>query len=359
MGNRYFASKTLTAICCTVWVLLGCAQQPSSLESPDTTPAFGSDTRLRETPGVPAGDTRLPHLRPDPDPTRGKQRGDFASSGAPVPVSSPATATSVNNPFANSGTASLRRGDLATGESQGASGIVLGEGDEIQFSMFGQSEMQTNALVSSRGTVSLPLIGDTQVGGLTPGRAEQKIADAYRAGGFFKNPQVNVTLETYRSQQISVLGEVNLPGRYPLDTETTVLDALALAEGVKPTGARKITIIRKSTGRSESIQVDLDRLVADAAGLTALTLAAGDIVYVPEAELFYIYGEVRRPDAYAIKPGITVMQALSLGGGLTDKGSNSRIEIQRKVPDGLRTIKPELSDRVEPDDVIYVKERFF
>ena len=241
----------------------------------------------------------------------------------------------------------------------GASSIVLGEGDVILFNMFGQEDMETTAFVSSQGSVSLPLIGDTQVGGLTPGQAEQKITDAYRSGGYFKNPQVNITLETYRSQQISVLGEVNVPGRYPLETRTTLLDALAQAEGVKQTGSRRVTIIRKTANGTERTQVDLDNLVSDNGDLDRFTLVAGDIVYVPEAQLFYIYGEVRRPDAYAIKPGMTLMQALSLGGGLTDKGSNSRIVIQRKDANGSRTLNPELNEPVRPDDVIYVKERFF
>jgi len=242
----------------------------------------------------------------------------------------------------------------------GGKGLVLGEGDVIAFNMFGQPDMATTTLVSPEGRVSLPLVGNVQVGGLTPSDAEGRITAAYREGGYFKDPQVNVTVEEYRSQQVSVLGAVNRPGRYPLKTQTTVLDALAQAEGVKPEGARTAILIRKREGEARRYRVDLDEMVSESGALESLTLQAGDVLYVPEAELFYIYGEVQRPDAYPLRPGMTVMQALSVGGGVTDKGSNSRIEIRRTGPDGeMQRIDPALTDRVREGDVIFVKERFF
>jgi polysaccharide export outer membrane protein len=81
---------------------------------------------------------------------------------------------------------------------------------------------------------------------------------------------------------------------------------------------------------------------------------------VPQAPLFYIYGQVQRPDAYAIQPGMTVIQAISTGGGLTDRGSNSRFTIHRKSQDGsVQTLDASPTTRVQADDVIFVKERFF
>lgn len=240
-----------------------------------------------------------------------------------------------------------------------ASAIVLGEGDVIEFRMFGQPEMTTTAYISGQGTVSLPLLQQVEVGGLTPGEVEVKVADAYRAGGYFNDPQVNINIAQYRSQQIAVLGEVDRAGRYPLETRTGVLDALAQAGGVTPRGSGTVTIIRQTEDGTRRFRLSLDRLVAKTGDLDGFKLVAGDTVFVPEAPLFYIYGEVRRPDAYAIRPGMMVMQAITMGGGLTERGSNSRIVIHREEDGATQSFAPELTDIIQPDDVIFVKERFF
>jgi polysaccharide export outer membrane protein len=81
---------------------------------------------------------------------------------------------------------------------------------------------------------------------------------------------------------------------------------------------------------------------------------------VPKAEHFYIYGEVKSPNMYPLKPDTTVMQALSLAGGLTDRGSDKRVEIRRRDEQGrMRPLPADLADVVKPDDILYVKERFF
>lgn len=240
-----------------------------------------------------------------------------------------------------------------------APSILLGEGDVLGFSMFNQPDLDSTVLVSADGSISLPLIDAVLIGGMTPAQAQSRVEAAYRRGDYFRNPQVNITVEENRSRQIAVLGEVNTPGRFPLQTHTTILDALALAEGITPNGSQRVIVIRKTQQGVQRSQVDLNTLVRQTGQATPFALTAGDTVYVPEAELFYIYGEVRRPDAYAVKPGMTVMQALALGGGLTERGSNSRIAIQRKTAEGSQTVEPKLSDAVRPDDVIYVKERFF
>ena len=260
-------------------------------------------------------------------------------------------------------TAPASNNAAASGANAGAvpdtTGMTLGGGDVIQFNMSGQPDMTTTSYVSGEGTISLPLIQRVNIGGLTPSQAESRIAEAYKAGGYFNNPQVNVTITQYRSQQISVLGAVNKPGRYLLDTRTGVLDALAEAGGATTKSSRTLIVIRRTADGTRRYRLPLYDVVAGSGDVDSFRLAAGDTVFVPEAPLFYIYGEVQRPDGYAIKPGMTVMQAISTGGGLTERGSNSRILIHRKENGETREIKPELSAVVEPGDVIYVKERFF
>lgn len=236
----------------------------------------------------------------------------------------------------------------------------LGAGDLVRVTVFGQPDLETSTVVSDVGSLTLPLVGEIQVGGLTTQQAEQLIASAYRGGGYLVDPQITLTVQELRSRQVSVLGQVQQPGRFPLSSRMTLLDALALAGGVSNTGGADIYLIRQVDGRPRKFEINIDKLLAAPGSGNRLELSAGDTIYVPEAPLFYIYGEVRRPDGYALKPGMTVMQAISVGGGLTDRGSDSRLRIRRRDGDGgTFTVRPKLSDPVQEGDVIYVKERLF
>jgi|GEM_PF-182016 len=235
----------------------------------------------------------------------------------------------------------------------------LGAGDSIRVTVFGQPDLTTETVVGDDGSVTLPLVNRIQLAGLSPQQAGDRIAMAYERGEFLKDPQVNVTIEALRSRQISVLGAVASPGRFPLQSSTSVLDALALAGGITSEGSRTVTLVRRAAGGQQRYAVNLDQLLT-ASSASGVDLVAGDTIYVPEAPKFYVYGEVRRPDAYPLTTPITVMQAISLGGGLTDRGSDSKVTIRRTLADG-RTItqSAELEDVVQPDDVIVVKERLF
>jgi polysaccharide export outer membrane protein len=246
----------------------------------------------------------------------------------------------------------------------GPAGYVIGIGDTLEVNVFGQPDLSGSVIVSSDGSVPLALVGKTQVAGMTPAQAADHISDELRRGQYLVNPQVSVTLSQFLSQQISVLGEVKNPGRFPVSVRLTVLDALALAGGVTELGSQRIYVLRPDTSAAGGVvtryEIDLEALMSAGAGQEYFDIRAGDTIMVPRAEVFYIYGEVRLPNSYKLRPDMTVMQALSLGGGLTDKGSNSRLQLRRRGPDGrLITLSAHLTDRVEPDDVIYVRERIF
>ncbi|MBR9813617.1 polysaccharide export protein EpsE [bacterium] len=243
----------------------------------------------------------------------------------------------------------------APGASRG-----LGPGDVVLVSVFGQPDLETSTVVSDAGRITLPLVGAIDVSGLEPQQAEARVAQAFRSGGYLVDPQITLTVEELRSRQISVLGQVERPGRFPLTSRMTLLDALALAGGVSNTGGNDVYLIRQVAGQTRKFEINIDNMLAAPDTRTLLELGAGDTVYVPEAPLFYIYGEVRRPDGYALKPGMTVMQAISVGGGLTDRGSDSRLRIRRRDANGgTTTLRPSLEDTVREGDVIYVKERLF
>lgn len=257
----------------------------------------------------------------------------------------------------------LADSDLQTAEEasdQPYGGLRLGPGDLIRMTMYGFPEMETSAHVGDDGRVRLPLIGPVDVQGLSPGAAEDRIAEAYREARYFRRPQPNITIGEFRSGQISVLGHVQRPGRFPLDTELSVLDAIALAEGVRETGAWFATLIRPQAGGPLSTQISLRHGKGAKALEATQTLRPGDIVYVPEVSYFYIDGEVNRPDRYPLRPGLTVQQAISQGGGITPRGSYSRVLIKRESDRGrLESIRTSVSDPVRADDVIIVRGSFF
>ncbi len=236
----------------------------------------------------------------------------------------------------------------------------LGPGDAVRVTVFGQPDLETQTVVGEDGSITLPLIDRVVVGGLSPQAAGNRIAAAYAEGEYLKNPQVNLTVEAIRSRQISVLGAVASPGRFPLESSTSVLDALAMAGGITAQGARTVTLVRRlGAVEQQRYNIRLDDLLSGS-GAVGFNVAGGDTIYVPEAQKFYIYGEVRRPDAYPLHDPITVMQAISVGGGLTERGSESRVQLRRTDERGrTRTRSVELTEVVRPDDVIFVKERLF
>lgn len=325
------------------------SQQPSVPQSD-----FGSDLRLSEFQGAKRQqDKAWPPADPEFQVVAESWQGSGIDSGiqprvyrAPTPLAQAASGDRSWSP--------------PRASSPIAAGAGLGPGDGVLVSVFGQPDLETSTVVAEAGLITLPLVGAINVAGLEPQQAEQRIAQAYLDGGYLVNPQITLTVQELRSRQISVLGQVQQPGRFPLSSRMTLLDALALAGGVSRTGGSTVYLIRQVNGQARKFEINIDRMLAAPDTRTLLELGAGDTVYVPEAPLFYIYGEVRRPDGYALKPGMTVMQAISVGGGLTDRGSDSRLRIRRRDGNGgTRSLRPSLEDPVREGDVIYVKERLF
>lgn len=238
--------------------------------------------------------------------------------------------------------------------------LRMGVGDLVEVSVFGREELTTSTYVSEDGSISLPLIGSVAVIGLSPAEAARAIENALRRGEYLNDPRVTIRLEEFRSQQVSVLGQVGAPGRFPIQGRTTVFDVLAEAGGITEDGDNLVTVIRPSDTGIERFSIDLDRLDSTDLAPSVFILQGGDSVFVSRARQFFIYGEVNEPDGYRLEPGMTLLEAISIGGGLTEKGSQSRVEIKRKLADGsYQTFSARLDDVIEPDDVIRVKERIF
>jgi polysaccharide export outer membrane protein len=228
-------------------------------------------------------------------------------------------------------------------------GEKLGVGDAVRVSVFQQPDLTLDTRIGENGAISMPLVGQVKIAGLTTTAAGAQIADALKRGKYLNNPQVNVALTTLRSRQVSVLGMVARPGRYPLDeTSSNLADVIAAAGGVLATGAESVTVTRG--GKEQRVEL-LGKSFA---------LQGGETVYVERAPVFYIYGEVTRAGAYRVESNMSVMQAIAAGGGITPRGSDRRLKLRRAAADG-KWIETDvgLQDRIRPDDVIYVKEALF
>ncbi len=238
--------------------------------------------------------------------------------------------------------------------------IELGAGDLLRLQVVGRPEMSSLLYVADDGSIPVPMAGTVAVAGLSPAAASARVAGALRQARILIDPQVSLVVEQVRSQRISVVGQVRSPGRFAVESRLSVLDALAQAGGTTELAADVIHVLRTGAdGTAQRLSVDLADISSAAPG-RATVLRAGDTIVVPQAAQFYIYGEVRAPNMYRIERGMTVLQAISRSGGLTPRGSDSRIEIERKsANNATQTISARLSDRVQPDDVIRVKERFF
>lgn len=237
----------------------------------------------------------------------------------------------------------------------------LGAGDDIRVSVFQNPDLTLETRVGEDDHITYPLIGRMRVGGMTVAAAERAIAQALEQGKFLQRPQVNIAPLQMRSTQVSVLGAVREPGRFALQTvNTRVSEMLAMAGGVDPAGADVAILTGKRAGKPYRREIDIPALFLDKKLGEDIPVAAGDVIFVQRAPVFYIYGEVQRPGSYKIERDMTIRQALAQGGGLTPRGTDRRLELHRRGDDGkLKVLKPKLDDPVQPDDVLQARESLF
>ncbi len=244
---------------------------------------------------------------------------------------------------------------------------VVGAQDVLKVTVFDEPQLSGTFRVDADGTFTYPFIGRLKAVGQTLRSIEAELARLL-ADGYVRRPQVTIEVEQYRSRSIFIVGEVRSPGKYPLTGEMTLLEALAQAGSTTTTAGSEVLILRPPDGGadaeaqpgdtpdSRTTRVNLADLQAGRLG-NNLMLEEGDTIFVPKAERFYVTGHVRNPGAYTHERGMTVLQALALAGGLSERGSNRGIKIVRLV-EGRRTeIGVDLDDIVLPNDTIRVRQR--
>jgi polysaccharide export outer membrane protein len=241
-----------------------------------------------------------------------------------------------------------------------AAEVLLGAGDVVKASVYGSPDLTVETRVSEGGSMTFPLLGEVHVGGLSVQQAEKKIGGLLEKGGYLKKAQVNLLVTTLASQQVSVLGQVNRPGRYPIDGTRKVLDLLALAGGIGVDGSDMVTLVRNRNGSISRETIDVVDMVRKGELNRDYEVAGGDIIFVERAPRAYITGEVNHPGAFRLERAMTVQQAVSAGGGLTPRGTQRGLRIVRRGADGtMQTIDAKTDDLVQTDDVITVRESWF
>jgi polysaccharide biosynthesis/export protein len=245
---------------------------------------------------------------------------------------------------------------------------LIGAQDVLTVTVYDHADLSGRFTVEADGTLTFPLIGRLKAAGLTLRALEETLKTQFN-DGFLKNPQVAVSIDEYKSQRAFVMGEVRAPGAYQLTGDMTIIEALAKAGGITQTAAEEILIVRPPAGAkagparpddSEStvLKVNVRELQAGALSQNLL-LRDGDTIVVGRSQAVYVFGQVRAPGAYPIDRGTSVLQALSLAGGVTDRGSTGRIKVVRALDGKKKELKVKLTDIVEPGDTLIVGERFF
>jgi polysaccharide biosynthesis/export protein len=247
--------------------------------------------------------------------------------------------------------------------SQATPDYLLGAGDVVRFNVFQQPDLSIEVRVSEGGTISYPLIGLVKIGGLTPSQAEVLVATKLKEGNFIQSPQISLNVMQFKSAQVSVLGNVNRPGRYPLEQNTMRLtEVLALAGGVIPgVGADSVVLIAERNGKLQRMEIDLVALFAGSDLAKDVALKGGDSLFVNKAPIFYIYGQVQRAGSFPLDRGMTMAQGIAKGGGVTLRGTEKSFRVQRKNTAGAAEWLDgaKLEDIVRPDDLIFIRESLF
>jgi polysaccharide export outer membrane protein len=257
---------------------------------------------------------------------------------------------------------------------RGGSDYKVGRQDLLEIKVFDLEELNQTVRVADDGSITVPLLGRLQVAGLTKGELEALLARLLEER-FVRDPQVTIFVKEYESKKVAVSGAVKKPGTYEMLGEKTLLEMISQAGGLDAEPGKQIYIFRQANdgGEAERLAVDLDRLVYRADAALNVALAPGDIVYVPAIEKVRIFvsGAVRNPNLYEVPRDepVTVLKAVTLAGGTTDRAAEKKVQVIRTKPDGTRLIIPvdlkrvkrgKIEDPVlQRDDLVLVPEAFF
>ena len=253
---------------------------------------------------------------------------------------------------------------------QASSTYLIGATDTLKIRVFREDQYNGDYNVDGDGSITFPLLGRLAVAGKTTRQIEEELTKAL-ADGWLQNPQLSVEIGAYRSRSIFVIGEVRLPGRYTIEGPMTLLEVIGQAGSLTATASDTIIVQRFKDGIVASVTE------APAAGDSRLNeilrvsyrdlqegrlkanilLQDSDTIMIPPAERFYVTGFVKTPGTFPLQPGMTVRQAITVAGGINERGSNRGIKILRIINGKEVEMNASQSDLVRPNDTIKVRQR--
>jgi polysaccharide export outer membrane protein len=242
-------------------------------------------------------------------------------------------------------------GETATPAVTLNDGYVIGVGDVVEIAVLGRDEFKPRVQVQVDGTVQLPYLHSVMASNLTVIQLRERVAKLLRDGGYYVDPVVSVTVVSFASRYVTVLGEFAAPGLVPVDRAYRVSEILARAGGAKPSASDEL-VLRRAGGEEIILPIEL----LSRGGLADDPLVQpGDKLFIATAPNFYIYGQVNAPGSYRVERGMTLRMALARGGGLTERGSTSRLSLFRNG----KQVRVNLDVVLQGGDTIVVGERFF
>ena len=264
-------------------------------------------------------------------------------------------------------------------EADEAQDYGVGPRDSLSFTVYGEEDLSPDGLiVSQEGYISFPLTGRVHVEGLSTPEIEKKVADLL-ADGYIVNPQVTVSVKSFKSKKAFILGAVEKPGVYPLRGQERLLEIISTAGGIQNEKAGKFILIwrqksrgengSKNSGNGRLIKIGLERLLQQGDMNLNVPLINKDVVFVPQAEYIYIIGEVKKPGSYKFTENITILETITMAGGFTPIASPNKTRIIR-VEDGKeKNIPVRMKDIIKGEkskdivlksgDIIVVPESLF
>jgi polysaccharide biosynthesis/export protein len=238
----------------------------------------------------------------------------------------------------------------------------FGPGDLLEVSVYGVPELTTKARISSAGDVYLPLIDYVHLEGLTPQEAQGIIEKRLADGGYVKNPHVQIYINEYASQAVSVLGEVTRPGPVTIMGERRLYDVISAAGGLTDKAGRNVTIAHRSTP-DKPATIHLAEGLAQTAE-SNVPVKPGDTIVIQRAGIVYVVGDVNRPSGFLIdNANLTVLKLVALAGGTTRTAKLNGSKILRKTPDGIKETRIPLKKilqakapdvPLQADDILFV-----
>lgn len=238
----------------------------------------------------------------------------------------------------------------------------VGEGDVLKVMVYDNPDLETITRISGNGNILFPLIGEVMIEGYTVSEVAQIISRKLEKG-YIIDPQVSVFVEEFRSQKTVIMGEVKTPGLYELSGPASLMELVSKAGGLTIDAGDLVTIKRKNPASPEAdqiISVNLKTLMKNKENESNLLIIDGDRVFVPRAGVFYVTGQVKKPAAYKLENGTSVIKAITMAGGFTELAAQRKVQIIRNVDDKEIVLqKVPLHTPILADDVIVVPESFF